>query len=110
MNKKLFAVKLVHTFIWAFFVLVILYIVYCGLFDRVNIATVIGIGLVIGEGVVLLICGWRCPLTLLGKKYSDTQEDGFDIFLPGWLAKHNKAIFTTLFAIGVVIVLYRLLT
>lgn len=110
MNKKLFAVKLAHTVIWAIFVLVILYIVYCGVFDCVNIAAFVGIGLVIGEGIVLLICGWRCPLTLLGRKYTDEHEVGFDIFLPTWLAKNNKVIFTTLFVIGVVLVIYRLLT
>lgn len=109
MSKKLFAVKLAHTLIWAFFVLAILYIVYYGVFDCVNIAAFAAIG-VVGEGIVLLICRWRCPLTLLGKKYSDTHEVGFDIFLPQWLAKHNKAIFTTLFLVGVVLVLYRLLT
>ncbi len=33
----------------------------------------------------------------------------FDIFLPNWLARHNKTIFTSIYLIGVIIVLFRVL-
>ncbi|MFT7189365.1 MAG: hypothetical protein ACI9AV_002644, partial [Sediminicola sp.] len=36
-------------------------------------------------------------------------KDNFDIFLPNWLAKYNKVIFTTLFIIGLGLVLIRIL-
>jgi len=107
-NKKLFLVKSLHTIIWAFFVLVILYVLYSGIFDRINIFTWIAIALVVLEGIILLIYKWRCPLTQVAKKYTDKHVVGFDIFLPSWLAKHNKAIFTSLFAIGLAFVIYRL--
>ena len=32
---------------------------------------------------------------------------GFDIYLPLWLARHNKTIFGTLFAVGELFVLER---
>jgi len=57
-----------------------------------------------GEG----FAGNYCPLTQVAKKYTDKHVVGFDIFLPSWLAKHNKAIFTSLFAIGLAFVIYRL--
>ncbi|OGI10555.1 MAG: hypothetical protein A2Y40_04440 [Candidatus Margulisbacteria bacterium GWF2_35_9] len=105
---KLFLVKLLHTIIWAFYVIIIFYIVYAGITNQINIYVWISIGLVFFEGLVLLIYKWKCPLTILGSKYSENQEVGFDIFIPKWLAKHNKIIFTTIFVIGCVLVFYRI--
>ncbi|MBC2838691.1 hypothetical protein [Robiginitalea sp. SC105] len=104
---KLLTIKIIHTLIWAFFVAVIGYVLYSGVADRVTPYTWVGIALVIGEGVTLLIFRMFCPLTLIARKYSDSQKDNFDIFLPNWLAKHNKLIFTSIFVVAVVIVCYR---
>lgn len=71
--------------------------------------TWIGIGLIVGEGIVLLVFKMFCPLTIMARKYSDSEKDNFDIFLPNWLAKYNKLIFTTLYIIGLIIVLIRTL-
>ena len=106
-TKKLFAIKLVHTVIWAFFVAVIFYVLYSGIADKVTIYTWIGIALIIGEGLTLLIFKMFCPLTLIARKYSDSERDNFDIFLPNWLAKHNKLIFTSIFVVAVLLVIYR---
>ena len=75
--------------------------------DRINVHTFIAIGLVLIEGLILILFGWRCPLTVVGEKYTDDHEIGFDIFLPKWLAKNNKAILGTLFGVGTVIVILR---
>jgi len=107
--KKLLMIKLIHTVIWAFFVAVILYILYSGIANKVNLYTWLGIALIIGEGITLLIFNMFCPLTLIARKYSDSEKDNFDIFLPNWLAKYNKKIFTTIFLIGVLVVIYRVL-
>ncbi|MDJ0646907.1 MAG: hypothetical protein QNJ57_13070 [Flavobacteriaceae bacterium] len=105
--KKLLIIKLIHTLIWLFFVIVILYVLYSGITNTVTRYTWIGIGLVIGEGLVLLIFKMFCPLTVLARKYSDSNKHNFDIFLPNWLAKHNKLIFTSIFLIGVILVVLR---
>ena len=103
-KNKLLAIKLIHTIIWAFFVFVIFYILYSGITNRINTFTWIGIGLIIGEGLVLLVFKKFCPLTLLARKYSDSKKDNFDIFLPNWLAKYNKLIFTSIYIISLIIV------
>ena len=108
-EKKLLAIKLVHTLIWVFFVAVILYVLYSGLTDHVNLYTWIGIALILGEGLTLLIFRMFCPLTLIARRYSDSEKENFDIFLPNWLAKHNKLIFTSIFILAVLTVLYRVL-
>jgi hypothetical protein len=105
--NKLLAVKIIHTLIWIFFVTVIFYILYAGVFDNITIYTWMGIGLIIAEGIVLLVFKMFCPLTLIARKYSDSDKDNFDIFLPNWLAKYNKQIFTTIYAIGLILVIIR---
>ena len=106
---KLQAIKLVHTLIWVFFVTVIFYVVYCGIVDDVNPFTWVAVGLVVLEGLVLLVFKMFCPLTLMARKYSDSEKDNFDIYLPNWLAKYNKQIFTTIFVIGLVLVVLRVI-
>lgn len=108
-SKKLLAIKVIHTLIWIFFVSLIFYILYSGIFNKINFYTWIAIGLVIGEGIVLVIFKMFCPLTVLARKYSDSTKDNFDIFLPNWLAHNNKLIFTTIYLIGLIIVLIRVL-
>ena len=108
--NKLLLIKLVHTLIWAIMVAVIFFIVYSGFTDTISIYTWLGIGLILGEGLVLLWFKMSCPLTIVARNYSDSQKDNFDIFLPNWLAKHNKLIFTTIFVVGLLAVLYRTFT
>ena len=108
-TRKLFLIKILHTIIWVLFVAVIFYIVYSGITDTVTTYTWIGIGVILGEGLVLLLFKMYCPLTVIARKYSDSQQDNFDIFLPNWLAKYNKLIFTSIFILGVLLVLYRVI-
>ena len=105
----LFSIKLTHTVIWLFMVAVIGYVLYCGLADKVNVCTWIAIGLVVAEGLVLLVFGGRCPLTIIARKYSSLDRDNFDIFLPNWLARYNKVIFSTVYVVGLIVVGYRML-
>jgi len=111
MNKTniLLGIKLIHTIIWAFLVFVICYVFYSGITDSVNTFTWIGIGVIIGEGIVLLVFKMSCPLTLIARKYTDSKKDNFDIFLPNWLAKHNKLIFSSIFLVAMVVVAVRVI-
>ena len=69
----------------------------------------IGIALILLEGGVLLIFKKMCPITIIARKYSDSTKDNFDIYLPNWLAKWNKLIYTTLFVLIICGLIYRLL-
>ena len=108
-SGKLTVVKIVHTLIWLFFVTAIFYILYSGISNKITIYTWVAIGLIIAEGVVLVLFKMFCPLTLIARKYSDSEKDNFDIYLPNWLARHNKIIFTSIYLVGVIIVLVRVL-
>jgi len=106
-KNKLVSIKLAHTLIWIFMVSVIFYVVYSGVSNNVNWLTWICIAIIILEGLVLLSFKMYCPLTVMARKYSDSQSHNFDIYLPEWLAKYNKQIFTTIFALGFIGVLLR---
>jgi hypothetical protein len=54
--------------------------------------------------VVLLVNKWTCPLTPIAEKYTSNREPNFNIYLPKWLARHNKTIFTALFLVGTALV------
>jgi len=106
-HTMLILIKLSHTAIWCVFVVALLYILYAGIFDKVNTLVWVCIGLIFFEGIILMICKGKCPLTLVGYKYADNPQTGFDIFLPIWLAKNNKIFFSILFIIGLALVLWR---
>ncbi len=97
--SPLFAIKLLHTLVWAFFVACIVAVPVAAHFGRFGIAAWAA-GAVMVEVLVLLLNRWRCPLTDVAARYTDDRRDNFDIHLPLWLARHNKTIFGGLFAIG----------
>ena len=109
-NDKLLLIKWLHTVIWLFFNVVIFYLLYAVIADRIDIWVWICIGLVVLEGLVLLAFKLFCPLTVMARKYSDSTKDNFDIFLPNWLAKYNKLIYTSIFGMAIVILIYRLVS
>ncbi|WP_347159416.1 hypothetical protein [Pontibacter chitinilyticus] len=108
-ERKLLLIKVVHTLIWIFYNVVIFYLLYAVLMDRIDKWVWICIGLVLLEGLVLLAFKKMCPITVVARKYSDSTRDNFDIFLPNWLARYNKEIYTTIFLISILLLLYRLL-
>jgi spore maturation protein SpmA len=87
---------------------VIFYLLYAAIANRIDKWVWICIGLVIAEGLVLLAFKMFCPLTVIARRYSVSTKNNFDIFLPNWLAKYNKRIYTTIFCIAVIIVVYRM--
>jgi len=107
---KLIIVKMIHTLIWLFFNAVIFYMLYAVVNDKLDIWLWIGYGLILLESITLLIFKFFCPLTLLARRYSNSTKENFDIYLPNWLAKYNKQIYSGIMFIIVVLTVYRLLT
>lgn len=95
------AVKVTHTIIWAFFAGCIFAIPICAAAGRIDIASIL-IGIVFFEVFVILVNRWRCPLTDIAAQYTNDRRDNFDIYLPEWLARHNKTIFGLLYLAGIV--------
>ena len=95
------AIKLAHTVVWAILVAVIVAIPVMAWQNRFTAAAVLT-AVMLGETLVLVVNGWRCPLTDLAARYTDDRRANFDIYLPLWLAANNKRIFGSIFAAGLV--------
>ena len=106
-HQKLIFIKTIHTIIWIFFNVVLFYMAYEVIFNKIDNFIWIGIGFIILEFIVLLFFKMMCPLTIIARKYSDSNKENFDIFLPNWLAKYNKQIYTTFFIIIILGLIYR---
>jgi len=107
--KTLVLIKIIHTLIWVFFNVVIGYLLYAVIFDKIDSWVWIGLGLIFIEGLVLLLFKMKCPLTIVARKYSDSTKDNFDIYLPNWLARYNKEIYTTILMVILAILVYRMI-
>ena len=105
-NRALVGIKLLHTVVWAFFAGCIVAIPVAGYLGKYLWAGILS-GLVLIECVVILLNHWRCPLTDVAGRYTTDRADNFDIYLPNWLARHNKVIFGALFVVGELFVLGR---
>lgn len=106
---KLILIKSIHTLIWVFFNVVIFYMLYAVLVNKIDKWLWIGYGLFLLEGITLLSFRFYCPLTLWARRYSPSTRANFDIYLPHWLAEYNKIIYTSLLAVIGVLTVWRLL-
>jgi hypothetical protein len=110
MHPKLNIIKTIHTLIWVFFNLVIFYLFYAVVANKIDKWVWVCFTAIIMEGLVLLMFKGLCPITVIARKYSTSTKDNFDIFLPNWLAKYNKLIYGVLVLIIFVMLVYRLIT
>jgi hypothetical protein len=100
------AIRLAHTVIWAFFagcIVALPVAAWAGRFDWAAGLTLV----VLVECAVLLLNHGRCPLTDLAARYTQERGDNFDIYLPQFVARHNKVIFGTLYVGGVLVLVWR---
>ena len=105
-RQKLQAIKFLHTAAWAVFAGCIVAIPIVATLDRFDIVVWL-IALVMLEIGILLANRWSCPLTAVAARYTEDRADNFDIYLPNWLARHNKVLFGTLFVAGVAYAVVR---
>ena len=100
-EAKLRAIKLIHTLAWAVFAGSILAIPVFAFLKDLTITWGL-IGFVFLEVVVLVANRMRCPLTDVAARYTSERQDNFDIYLPLWLARHNKQVFGGLYVAAIV--------
>jgi hypothetical protein len=98
--SALVVVKIAHTVAWAFFAGCILAIPVASWRGH-HVAAAWLSAIVLVEVVILAANGWRCPLTAVAARFTEARHDNFDIYLPLWLARHNKLIFGVLYVLGV---------
>ena len=105
-DRRLKAIRLLHTVVWVGFAGCIVAIPVLTLQERFRLAAVLAL-IVLGEVIVLALNRWRCPLTPIAARYTGNRRANFDIYLPEWLARYNKEIFGPLYLAGVVLLVVR---
>jgi hypothetical protein len=99
-------VKIAHTLIWALFAGCIVAIPVAAWAERYDWAVFLS-GVVLVEVFIIVTNRWRCPLTDIAARYTADRRDNFDIYLPAWLARHNKTIFGALYVAGLAVTVAR---
>ena len=100
-EQALTRIKVAHTAIW-----VVMVAAMRGRFRVTSWLT----ALIVAECVVLALNGGRCPLTDFAAQFTTDRAANFDIYLPRWLALHNRIIFGGLFVLGQLVWLWRWMT
>jgi len=100
------AIKLLHTAVWAVMAGCIVAMPIAAWQGRPALAFWLGAVVAI-EVCVLALNRWRCPMTNWAARYTDARQDNFDIYLPLWLARHNKTLFGTLYVAGIAFALWQ---
>jgi hypothetical protein len=109
MLRSITFIKTVHTLIFVFMIIWVGIVLFTLLLDKISILTWIGVGFMLLEGVVLLISGWKCPLTVYAEKLGAEDGSVADIFLPKFIADQMFRIFGFISVICFVLLLVRLL-
>lgn len=105
-EHALIVIKTLHTVIWAVMAAAIVAIPIAALRGQFRCAGWLT-ALILVECIVLALNQGRCPLTDVAGRFSTDRTANFDIYLPQWLAKHNKTIFGLLFLAGEVNLLWE---
>jgi hypothetical protein len=104
-DHLLAAIKLLHTAVWAVLAASILALPLAAFTGHFRWALMLT-AFVVCECAVLAANRGRCPLTDWAARFTEDRAANFDIYLPNSLARNNKAIFGTLFAVNELIVLW----
>jgi hypothetical protein len=105
-SGKLRVVRLAHTVVWALLGGCVVAIAPLAWSRRFGPAVALSLVVLVEVGV-LAMNQWRCPLTPIAARYTDDRRPNFDIYLPQWLARYNKEIFGSLYAIGLLVLVGR---
>ena len=108
-SKKLailIIIKTLHTAAWTGFVGCIVAVPIMAELNHFTAAAILS-GVVLLECLILAVNRCRCPLTNLAAAFTEERSDNFDIYLPAWLARHNKVIFGSIFVAGEIFAIAR---
>jgi len=105
-HYRLVAIKLLHTGVWAVLAACILALPIVAFTGHFRWALLLSATVICELGVLAANRG-RCPLTDLAARFTENRAANFDIYLPNWLAEHNKAVFGIVFGVNELFVLWR---
>jgi hypothetical protein len=100
-------IKVLHTGIFWVLSACVVYALFSGVTGLITPWTWVASGLLLVEGIVLALSGWTCPLTLLAERQGAARGSVADIFLPKCFADRIFPVCGTMYAVAVVLILWR---
>lgn len=110
MIRSIRLIKSVHTAIFVILTAALAVLLYEVILDRITVFSWTALALLVAEGIILLVFGWKCPLTVYAEAIGSVHGQVTDIFLPKWLADHVFQIYGSLFGVALLLLLIRLLS
>ena len=107
--RSITVIKLVHTIVFVLLSGLLAILVYEVVADRMTFLTWVAVTLFLAETVVLIVNGWRCPLTGMAEKLGSAHGQITDTLLPKWFADRVFHIYGVLFAGTLVVLAIRML-
>ena len=101
-NKKVFAIKFIHSILFWLMVFCLFYILYCAVTGKYDWTLLVAVVIIVLEGLSLAFSHWRCPLTILAEKYGAENGAITHLFMPVFCARYVFKFFTVLFAVEIV--------
>lgn len=102
-------IKMVHALLFILGSALLAVLLYEVVSGRITAWTWIVVFIFIGEGMILLYWGWRCPLTVYAEDMGAAHGQVTDIFFPKWFADRVFIIYGALFAAALAILVIRIL-
>ena len=100
LSISLKTIKLIHTLIWIIMFTTVFYVFYSGISANITVFSWLGVGLIIIEGIALLLGKGDCPLHVYAQNITGEKIIN-DTYLPQWVFfKGYKKILTVVFLIG----------
>jgi hypothetical protein len=88
--------------------LCVLYSLFSGLANHITVWTWIAVAVLLVQSIVLVSCGWTCPLTLLAERKGAARGSVTDIFLPKWFAGQIFRVCGTLYGVALLLLAWRI--
>lgn len=96
-------VKAVHTLAWFSIEACMVYVLYAGFAGRSDRQAAIAAGVVMGESMMFVANGCRCPLTAVAEQLGAQRASVTDIYLPRWFAHNLPLIHAPLIVLAAVL-------
>ena len=101
-NRKVFAIKFIHSLFFLLMVFSLFYTLFCCITGTYNWTLIAAMVIILLDGLSIALNRGRCPLTTLAEKYGAENGAVTHLFIPMFMARYVFKFFTVLFAVEIV--------
>jgi hypothetical protein len=109
LTRSIAFIKFIHTVVFVLLSGLLAALLYEVIADRISVLTQVAVTLFLAEGIVLVLNGWRCPLTAIAEGLGSPHGQVTDTLLPKWFADRVFRIYSGLYVGALLFLVMRLL-